>query len=959
MATRNSTQRPIVSRQLTLDPGLLVVLALPLFAIIPLLTHAGLPKTADGPAHLMRQVELNLAWQDGIFFPRWAPALAYGYGAPLFSYAPPLLYALTQALHLTGMALDTAMKGVIILMLLVYSVGAYLLVREIFGAPAGIVAAAAYVYAPYRLRETYIQGNYGQLCGLALYPLILWAFLRLAATRQLKYLLAAALSLALLLLSHNISAMLFFPLLAVYLLLLWKIHSKGDVKRTHPRWQLPLLFTSAVSIGLGLSAFFWLPAFLERDTIRLAGITQGFFDFRHNFISLTELLALPRPLDLASINPYFPLSLGVAQILLALLALVTLPLLLLRRTQDDTHSPAPRAHSLALFFAAAFLVYSFLGLPQSTPVWMNVPLLELAEFPWRMLGPSLLCAAVLAGSATDVLQRHINRRYPEVQSVFLVTAGLLLVVGANLVYLFPDQFIPWGSPTQVDVMAYEVESGAIGTTSTGEFLPAGVESFPSPQVFALPYIQARAAGEARPDIPYIEPGALPAGARVETLSHTARNLILRVNTPTSFNAHFRLLYWPGWQVFLSPELDPAQPQVWTPAEEVSVSSPDGQVNAQLPAGEYLVKLALTPTPVRSVATLLSALSLLTVLGLLIAATLARNRPGPQDQASTTARFSLRQAIFAAAIVAALALLLQPLAPLFGRRSPPGQVLGAQEAVSGTFGDAIELLAFDSYVRQVHPGSQLTVVLYWQTTAPLDKNYRVFLHLDGPDGQTYAAADELNPANIPTANWPPGLYVRNPLTLDLPETLPPIRYTLTAGLYDHHTGERLPVAQCTHCTISVESDANALPLANVWVLPTPPLTLDSIRHPLDYRFDENIELLGVDLSDPGVDGTLDLTLFWQANAELPKDYTVFVHAVDSDGSVLSQFDSPPWNGLYPTSAWLPQQIIADHHTIHLPQDATALWLGLYDPDTVMRLPVVGEDGVSQPNNAVVFPVPYEQ
>ena len=71
-----------------LDPGLLVALVLPVFAILPLLTHAGLPNTADGPAHLMRQVELNLAWQDGNLFPRWAPDLAYGYGAPLFSYAP-------------------------------------------------------------------------------------------------------------------------------------------------------------------------------------------------------------------------------------------------------------------------------------------------------------------------------------------------------------------------------------------------------------------------------------------------------------------------------------------------------------------------------------------------------------------------------------------------------------------------------------------------------------------------------------------------------------------------------------------------------------------------------------------------------------------------------------------------------------------------------------------------------
>ena len=92
-----------------LDPGLLLAILLSLFAIMPLLAHAGLPNTADGPVHLMRQAELNQAWADGILYPRWAPDLAYGHGMPLFNYAPPLLYHLSQALHLTGLALDLSL----------------------------------------------------------------------------------------------------------------------------------------------------------------------------------------------------------------------------------------------------------------------------------------------------------------------------------------------------------------------------------------------------------------------------------------------------------------------------------------------------------------------------------------------------------------------------------------------------------------------------------------------------------------------------------------------------------------------------------------------------------------------------------------------------------------------------------------------------------------------------------
>src|ERR1051325_11238790 len=96
------------------DFGLLTAFFIPLLALMPLLTHAGLPNTADGPAHLMRQVELNQAWGEGNFYPRWGTDLALGHGMPIFSYAPPSLYQLTQLFHLSGRPLDESMKGVLV-----------------------------------------------------------------------------------------------------------------------------------------------------------------------------------------------------------------------------------------------------------------------------------------------------------------------------------------------------------------------------------------------------------------------------------------------------------------------------------------------------------------------------------------------------------------------------------------------------------------------------------------------------------------------------------------------------------------------------------------------------------------------------------------------------------------------------------------------------------------------------
>ena len=132
----NPKTRPRLSN---LNAGLWLALLLPLFTVMPLLTHAGLPNTADGPAHLMRQVELNRAWQEGNFYPRWGTDLALGHGMPIFSYAPPALYQLTQIFHLFGLSLDEAMKAVLILDFILYSLGMFLLARCLFGSGPALV----------------------------------------------------------------------------------------------------------------------------------------------------------------------------------------------------------------------------------------------------------------------------------------------------------------------------------------------------------------------------------------------------------------------------------------------------------------------------------------------------------------------------------------------------------------------------------------------------------------------------------------------------------------------------------------------------------------------------------------------------------------------------------------------------------------------------------------------------
>jgi hypothetical protein len=105
---------------------------------------------------------------------------------------------------------------------------------------------------------------------------------------------------------------------------------------------------------------------------------------------------------------------------------------------------------------------------------------------------------------------------------------------------------------------------------------------------------------------------------------------------------------------------------------------------------------------------------------------------------------------------------------------------------------------------------------------------------------------------------------------------------------------------------------------------------------------------------GADPAL-LTLYWRAESVVDQSYTVFIHALDADGELMAGFDAPPLEGLYPTDAWFPGQIIADSHTLALPQRAHTLAVGLYDPASLARLPLFDGAGQRVPGEAIRVPV----
>jgi hypothetical protein len=143
-------------------------------------------------------------------------------------------------------------------------------------------------------------------------------------------------------------------------------------------------------------------------------------------------------------------------------------------------------------------------------------------------------------------------------------------------------------------------------------------------------------------------------------------------------------------------------------------------------------------------------------------------------------------------------------------------------------------------------------------------------------------------------------------------------------------------------------ADRLPLWPVVLRPLP-APLPEGGPPLG-TFGEAIELLDASLSEPGETRPGDwlrFTLTWRAQRPVGQDLTVFTQLIGPDGRVWGQQDNPPRGGWYPTPLWRPGEVVRDDFAFTLdplaPAGSYQLVVGLYDSQTIQRLPVRTADG----------------
>ena len=101
-------------------------------------------------------------------------------------------------------------------------------------------------------------------------------------------------------------------------------------------------------------------------------------------------------------------------------------------------------------------------------------------------------------------------------------------------------------------------------------------------------------------------------------------------------------------------------------------------------------------------------------------------------------------------------------------------------------------------------------------------------------------------------------------------------------------------------------------------------------------------------------SIPVTLYWQALAPMDEDFSIYIHVFGWHGQPLSQRDSYPGGGTYPTSMWSVGDVVRDTFLVPIRPDADGpvaakVEVGLYRLQTMQNLPVVDPGGrtVGQP------------
>ena len=687
------------------------------------LMRPGVQNYRDALMSVYRVFELDQAWQRGVIYPRLAPNLNFGLGAPLFQFYPPLAAYVGLLLHKLGLGFLAATKGMMALALLAGSLGVFGYVRWLTAKRLGATAAAVlFLLSPYVLLTTFERGAAAEGAALAILPWLVWAMHRLLDDRRFAATSFAALLVAAAMLAHNVTALFVLPAVLAY---------AGILAAARKDYAALGRMGLAFGLGLGLSAFYWIPALAElRYTRADTMMLQGVNDVTNGLVAAAKLVQDGWTTIYSGDDRF---RYGLLMFVYGIVGVVSVP------WQDR------RLRLPAALLAGAWVMILLLQLREAEIFWQQMPLVRFIQFPWRLYGLATFCTVVLLGMLLNSPRLASAPRWLPASAALVLVGGAFLAQTPNARV---ETLTLWTDLREQKVALPNLyELGRLEFPLFTDYTPVSMDTYGSAITQPRP-----------PDAIERDENAPAPSVRIERLIHSGFELA--VSAPAPFALKAPRAYFPGWQVYVD----------GAPVPTVG-SGPLGLVTAEVPAGEHKVRIEFDQTPLRTAA---DFISLLTLAGMCVGFVLL-------SPLRHKAWWLGGLAVAGAGIVLLLG-------------QAPNVTAVQPVAYGANLDDEVQLIAYQIDHPVVQPGEKLDVKLYWYVQkAPADDR-KVFIHVNLPDDSGRVAQSDQAPllGYYPTTQWEGGQIFADEYRVEIPPETPPGRYVVTAGMYHPDPPQNLPV-----------------------------------------------------------------------------------------------------------------------------------------------------------------------
>lgn len=408
---------------------IIILFALSILIVWPLFQPGYFPHHDD--LHVIRIFEMRRCFEDFQLPCRWGSDMGYGYGFPIFNFYSNFPYYIGGVIsYLLGYI--GAAKVIFFLPLVLSGVFMYLLGKELYGKAGGFIAGVLYLYAPYRAVDSYVRGAVAESFALMLAPLVFYFGWRLVMNGGRANFYGAVLSLAALFTTHNIMTLFFTPVYLVFLVLSLYINKFNNLK----------LAVLSFIMGIGVSSYFLIPAFIEKSLVQVETLKMLGFEFRAHFATVDQIFNRMWGYGASVYGNEDGMSFQIGwphwQIatLATIFALLILIASLFKKRLKFMFFIFDKKHLseilITLFFFAVFIFSIFMMHNKSGFVWELSDTLQFAQFPWRFLSLSIFTASILGGFFVSAIKLGWQK--------YLIIPILILTAYLNVTYFQPDRF---------------------------------------------------------------------------------------------------------------------------------------------------------------------------------------------------------------------------------------------------------------------------------------------------------------------------------------------------------------------------------------------------------------------------------------------------------------------------------------------------------------------------------------